>query len=106
MISLLDQQAGALTAQEPPMEHFRGSLSHYSMEVVIPALLSRKAMGTLRLERGSGIRYFFFQGGFLVGEGSNTPSEHLSQMLVDLDILDAPRAALAYEAAELANMPY
>jgi hypothetical protein len=88
------------------MEHFRGSLSHYSMEVVLPALLSRKAMGTLRLERGSAIRYFFFQGGFLVGEGSNTPSEHLSQMLVDLDILDAPRAALAYEAAELASMPY
>ncbi|WP_224240761.1 DUF4388 domain-containing protein [Hyalangium gracile] len=88
------------------MEHFKGSLTHYSMDVVIPALLSRKAVGTLRLERGSAIRYFFFQGGFLVGEGSNTPSEHLSQMLVDLGILDAPRAALAYEAAELANMPY
>ncbi len=88
------------------MEHFKGSLTHYSMEVVIPALLSRKAQGTLRVERGSVVRYFFFKGGFLVGEGSNTPSEHLGQVLVDLGLLDAPRAALAFEAAELAKMPY
>jgi hypothetical protein len=87
------------------MEHFKGSLTHYSMEVVIPALLSRKAQGTLRVERGAVIRYFFFKGGFLVGEGSNTPSEHLGQVLVDLGLLDAPRAALAFEAAELAKIP-
>jgi hypothetical protein len=87
------------------MEHFKGSLTHYSMDVVIPALLSRKAQGTLRVERGSVIRYFFFKGGFLVGEGSNTPSEHLGQVLVDLGLLDAPRAALAFEAAELAKIP-
>ncbi len=88
------------------MEHFKGSLTHYSLEVVIPALLSRRAVGTLRLERGAAVRYFFFRGGLLVGEGSNAPSEHLSQVLVDLGILDAPRAALAFEAAELARLPY
>lgn len=88
------------------MEHFKGSLTHYSMEVVIPALLSRKAQGTLRVERGAVVRYFFFRGGFLVGEGCNTPSEHLGQVLVDLGLLDAPRAALAFEAAELAQIPY
>jgi hypothetical protein len=88
------------------MEHFKGGLTHYSMEVVIPALLSRKAVGTLRVERGSVIRYFFFRDGFLVGEGSNTPSEHLGQVLVDLGILDVARAALAFEAAELAKIPY
>jgi hypothetical protein len=76
------------------------------MEVVIPALLSRKAQGTLRIERGAVIRYFFFRSGFLVGEGSNTPAEHLGQVLVDLGLLDAPRAALAFEAAELAKIPY
>jgi len=88
------------------MEHFKGSLTHYSMDVVMPALLSRKARGTLRVERGAVIRYFFFKDGFLVGEASNTPSEHLGQVLVDLGILDAPRAALGFEAAELAKMPY
>ena len=88
------------------MEHFKGSLTHYSMDVVIPALLSRKVRGTLRIERGACVRYFFFRDGFLVGEGSNTPAEHLSQVLVDLGILDAPRAALAFEAAELAKLPY
>jgi hypothetical protein len=88
------------------MEHFKGSLEHYSMEVVIPALLSRLAQGTLRVERGAMVRYFFFRGGFLVGEASQTPSEHLTQVLVDLGILDAPRAALAYEAAEQAHLPY
>lgn len=88
------------------MEHFKGSLSHYSMDVVIPAMLSRKAVGTLRVERGPVIRYFFFRDGFLVGAASNAPSEHLSQVLVDLGLLDAPRAALAYEAAELAKIPY
>ncbi|MDY7231080.1 DUF4388 domain-containing protein [Hyalangium rubrum] len=88
------------------MEHFKGSLSHYAMEVVVPVLLSRRAEGTLRVERGPVVRYFFFRGGFLVGEGSNTPSEHLGQVLVDLGILDAPRAALAFEAAEVAKVPY
>jgi hypothetical protein len=88
------------------MEHFKGSLTHYSMEVVIPALLSRRAQGTLRVERGAMVRYFFFQGGFLIGEASQTPGEHLTQVLVDLGILDAPRAALAFEAAEQAQVPY
>jgi hypothetical protein len=88
------------------MEHFKGSLTHYAMDVVVPVLLSRKAEGTLRVERGATVRYFFFRGGLLLGEGSNAPSEHLSQVLVDLGILDAPRAALAYEAAELAKLPY
>jgi hypothetical protein len=88
------------------MEHFKGSLTHFAMDVVIPALLSRRAEGTLRVERGATVRYFFFRGGFLVGEASNTPSEHLAQVLVDLGILDTARAALAYEAAELAKLPY
>lgn len=88
------------------MEHFKGSLDHYAMEVTIPVLLSRKAEGTLRVERGAVVRYFFFRGGFLVGESSNAPSEHLAQVLVDLGIIDAPRAALAFEAAELAKVPY
>jgi hypothetical protein len=88
------------------MEHFKGSLSHYPMDVTVPALLARKVEGTLRVERGAVARYFLFRGGYVVGESSNVPSEHLAQVLVDLDILDAPRAALAFEAAELARLPY
>ncbi|HLL04628.1 MAG TPA: DUF4388 domain-containing protein [Myxococcaceae bacterium] len=88
------------------MEHFKGSLTDYAMDMVIPVLLSRKAEGTLRVERGATVRYFFFRAGLLVGEASNTPSEHLAQVLVDLGILDTARAALAYEAAELAKLPY
>lgn len=88
------------------MEHFKGSLSHYPMDVTVPALLARKVEGTLRVERGAVARYFLFRDGYVVGESSNVPAEHLAQVLVDLDILDAPRAALAYEAAELARLPY
>jgi hypothetical protein len=88
------------------MEHFKGSLTHHSLEAMIPVLLSRRAQGTLRVERGATVRYFFIRSGMLVGEASNTPSEHLGQVLVDLGILDTARAALAFEAAELAKLPY
>lgn len=89
------------------MEHFKGSLAHYRLQLVMPPLFaSQDVEGTLRVERGAVRRHFYFRGGFLVGESSNNPNEHLSQVLVDLRILDAHRAAAAFEAAENAGIPF
>lgn len=89
------------------MEHFKGSLAHYRLQLVMPPLFAiQNVEGTLRVERGAIQRRFFFRGGFLVGESSSEPTEHLGQVLVDLRILDAARAAAAFEAAENARIPF
>jgi hypothetical protein len=89
------------------MEHFKGSLAHYRLELVMPPLFASQAVeGTLRVERGAVQRHFYFREGALVGESSSAPTEHLGQVLVDLRILDAARAAAAFEAAESAGIPF
>ncbi|NVJ28319.1 MULTISPECIES: DUF4388 domain-containing protein [Myxococcus] len=89
------------------MESFKGSLASYRLQMVMPPLFSGAGVeGTLRVERGAIQRCFQVKDGFLVGESSNDPREHLAQVLVNLRILDAPRAAAAFEAAEGAGTPY
>lgn len=87
------------------MEAFRGSLAHYRMALLMPALVEGKAVsGTLTLERGGIRREFLLKDGAVVAECSNDPREHLAQVLADLRILDAQKSATAYEAAEAAGM--
>ncbi|MFP2932527.1 DUF4388 domain-containing protein, partial [Pyxidicoccus sp. 3LG] len=89
------------------MESFNGSLASYRLQMVMPPLFTAPGVeGTLRVERGAVQRCFHVKDGHLVGESSNDPREHLSQVLVNLRILDAPRAAAAFEAAEGAGTPY
>ncbi|WP_163996628.1 DUF4388 domain-containing protein [Pyxidicoccus caerfyrddinensis] len=89
------------------MESFNGSLASYRLQMVMPPLFTGAGVdGTLRVERGAVRRCFQVKDGFLVGESSNDPREHLAQVLVNLRILDAPRAAAAFEAAEGAGVPY
>ncbi len=89
------------------MEHFKESLAHYRLGLVVPWLFeSPKVEGTLRVERGAVLRHFYFREGALVGESSSVPTEHLGQVLVHLRILTAARAAAAFEAAESAGMPF
>ncbi|WP_164018097.1 DUF4388 domain-containing protein [Pyxidicoccus trucidator] len=89
------------------MESFNGSLASYRLQMVMPPLFTAPGVeGTLRVERGAVRRCFQVKDGCLVGESSNDPREHLAQVLVNLRILDAPRAAAAFEAAEGAGIPY
>ncbi|MFP2908694.1 DUF4388 domain-containing protein [Pyxidicoccus sp. 3LFB2] len=89
------------------MESFNGSLASYRLQMVMPPLFAAPGVeGTLRVERGAVRRCFQIKDGHLVGESSNDPREHLAQVLVNLRILDAPRAAAAFEAAEGAGIPY
>lgn len=82
------------------MEHFKASLAHYRLSLIVPALLDRTLLtATMRLERGAVRRAFHFRDGFLVAESSNEPREHLAQVLSDLHILDVATAAAAFEAA-------
>src|SRR5215218_6549876 len=83
------------------MEHFKGSLASYRLQLMVPALFERnRTDGILRVERAGIVRRFYFRGGLLVAESSNAPAEHLAQVLVHLRLLDAPSAAAAFEAAE------
>jgi hypothetical protein len=89
------------------MESFKGSLANYRMEMVMPPLFTAPGVeGTLTVERGAVRRGFHVKDGFLVGESSTDPREHLAQVLVNLRILTAPRAAAAFEAAEGAGVAY
>ncbi len=89
------------------MESFKGSLANYRLEMVVPPLFTAQGVeGTLTVERGAVRRSFHVKDGFLVGESSTDPREHLAQVLVNLRILDAPRAAAAFEAAEGARVAY
>ncbi|RYZ37093.1 MAG: DUF4388 domain-containing protein [Myxococcaceae bacterium] len=89
------------------MEAFTGNLASYRLQLVLPPLYTAPGLeGTLRVERGAVRREFYLRDGHLVGVASTDPREHLAQVLVNLRILDAPRAAAAFEAAEGANLPY
>ncbi len=82
-------------------QHFQGNLASYRLPLLIPAICeSPAAEGTLRVERGAVRRQFFFRGGLLVGGSSSDPREHLGQVLDSLGILEAARAAAAFEEAE------
>jgi hypothetical protein len=73
----------------------------------MPAFFEEPAVdGMLRVERGAVRRHFFFQRGYLVGESSSEATEHLGQVLARLRILDAERAAEAFQAAEAAGVPF
>jgi len=83
------------------MEPFRGSLAHYRLQLLVPALFEGPLVsGTLTLERGAVRREFQLWHGRIVASSSTAPEEHLAQVLVDLKILDASRAAVAFEGAE------
>ncbi len=89
------------------MERFKGNLASYRLQLLMPAFFEAPAMdGTLRVERASVRRHFFFQHGLLVGESSSEPLEHLGQVLARLGILDAARAAAAFDAAEATGVPF
>jgi hypothetical protein len=89
------------------MERFKGNLASYRLRLLMPAFFEAPAVdGTLRVERGSVRRHFFFQRGMLVGESSSEPTEHLGQVLARLRLLDATRAAAAFDAAEAAGVPF
>ena len=89
------------------MERFKGNLASYRLQLLMPAFFEAPAVdGMLRVERGAVRRHFFFQRGDLVGESSSEATEHLGQMLARLRILDAERAAVAFEAAEAAGVPF
>lgn len=91
------------------VEGFRGNLAHYRLQLLVPALYAASAEGALprsgclRVERGPVRRIFHVDGGCLRSEGSNRPTEHLAQILTDLDLLEAGRSAAAFEAAEQAG---
>ncbi len=87
------------------MEHFKGSLANYRLQLMVPALCERNRVdGILRVERAGTLRRFYFRNGWLVAATSNQPAEHLCQVLVNLRLLEARRAAAAFEAAESLGM--
>ncbi|MET0406002.1 MAG: DUF4388 domain-containing protein, partial [Cystobacter sp.] len=89
------------------MDRFKGNLASYGLSLLMPAFVDTAGVqGTLRVERGAVRRQFFVRDGHLVGESSTEPREHLGQVLARLRILDAARAAMAFEAAETARMPF
>ena len=88
------------------MEHFSGSLASYRLQLVVPALFEGKAKsGRLKVVRGGVGREFHISRGTLIHARSNEPKEHLAQVLADLNILDAARAAAAFEAAAGSEVP-
>lgn len=89
------------------MERFKGNLASYRLQLLMPAFFEAPAVdGMLRVERGAVRRHFFFQRGYLVGESSSEPTEHLGQVLARLGLLDAARAAQAFDEAEAARVPF
>src|SRR6218665_1779402 len=88
------------------MERFKGNLASYGLSLLMPAFFDTLGVnGTLRVERAAVRRQFFLRDGHLVGESSSDPREHLGQVLARLRILDAARAATAFEASEAARVP-
>ncbi len=87
------------------MQRFHGSLAHYRLPLVVPALFqSGDAQGVLKVRRGPVQREFFLAGGKLVAESSNDPREHLAQALVDARVLEARAAVAAFERAKSQGM--
>jgi hypothetical protein len=82
------------------LERFSGSLADYRLQLVVPALFeSEPATGVLALLRGRTQRTFTLEHGALIHERSSEPNEHLAQVLTNLGILDATRAAAAFGAS-------
>lgn len=87
------------------MEHFRANLANYRLALVVPALFEKRLFsGRLTLRRGAVERAFDFKEGHLVAASSSEAREHLSQVLCNLNILDVPRSAAAFEAAHAAQV--
>jgi hypothetical protein len=86
------------------MEPFGGSLAHYRLQLLVPALLRAPPLsGRLILERGPERREFTVHDGRVVGLSSSVPGEHLGQVLADQGVLSASEAAEAFEAAGAAG---
>jgi hypothetical protein len=86
------------------MVPFRGSLSHYRLQLLVPALVApRPVSGLLRVERGEVRRELHLLEGLVVGLRSSHPGEHLGQVLADHHLLTAREAAACFEAAEAAG---
>jgi hypothetical protein len=91
----------------PGIEAFQVRLGNYRLSKLMPALCEgTHVSGTLMLERGRIRREFTFRDGEMVAGASSSPREHLSQVLSDLQILDASAAAAAFEAAEAQARPF
>lgn len=89
------------------LEAFQVRLGNYRLAKLMPALCEgTHVSGTLMLERGRIKREFTFRDGDLVTVASSSPREHLSQVLIDLGVLDAATAASAFAAAEAAHTPF
>ncbi len=88
------------------MKSFDVQLDRHPFSRVVSALLRVGApSGRLTLKRGGLERRFELVEGELVAESSTDPREHLAQVLVNLGLLDAPRATAAFEAAEATSQP-
>jgi hypothetical protein len=89
------------------MDNTRGNLAHHRLSFLMPALFEgQPPTGALTVSRGSVRRTFWVSQGFLVAESSNVPREHLGQVLVDLRVLPAAKAAAAFEASERERRPF
>lgn len=89
------------------MEKFRGELANYRLQLLAPALFEAEgATGLLVVERGATRREFQIVAGCMVSERSNEPREHLTQLLADLKILPAAKAAEAFERAEASGIKF
>jgi len=65
----------------------RGSLRTMSVEDVLDWIDHRFICGCLTVERGSVVRTFHFDSGYVTGASSNDPSEHLGQLLMNRGLL-------------------
>lgn len=89
------------------MDRFSGALANYRLKLLVPAICEgRGETGLLVLERGAIRREFQIVEGCLVSERTNDPREHLTQLLVDLKIFTANKAAEAFERAEASGMKF
>ena len=89
------------------LEAFQVRLGNYRLAKLMPALCEGPHVsGMLMLERGRTRREFTFRDGELVSGASSSPREHLSQVLIDLGVLDAGAAAGAFAAAEAQGRPF
>jgi hypothetical protein len=83
------------------LDVFRGSLAHYRLELILPALFQGSPWnGRLRLERGPVQRTFFIENGMLQAESSSVPSEHLTQVLANRSLVEASLGVAAFTFAE------
>lgn len=88
------------------LEPFRGNLASYRLALLLPPLFQQQAAtGTIHLWRGATRRSFELREGCVVMASSNDPFEHLAQVLADLRILDAKRAASAFAHAQATGQP-